>query len=327
MARLLTIVSLLFIAASTAVSQQTLFQETFPGGVAQNAWSPGFNGDAIVPAAVPGNPSGDGWVGSLANNLSGGNVGESFASGAWFSDFYYEAQVYIPVDEGIYYGLEFRVDTVGISAGYQFVAMFRPGGMTSPRLRFRVRSTDSPGMPSSLRDWEDSEVPGGIPTESGWHKMAVYAKGHAFRFFFDGQELPGGGIMDFTFFSGSIGAYVWDMNSPQMQLYIDDINVTSSIPVDVQPVAAVLPQPILHSNYPSPVRTATRISFDLPERGEARLEIFSLLGERIALIDQGPREAGTHSLEWQPGGLPDGVYMLRLTASGLVAQRSLIVLH
>jgi hypothetical protein len=321
---LLLCIILITCTAAITSAQQTLFRETFPDGVAENEWAAGFNGDVLTPVEMQGNPSGDGWVGSLANHLSGGNVGQSYASGVSFTDFYYEAQVYISLEEGIYNGIEFRVDTLGLTAGYQFVAMFRQGGTITPRLRFRIRRTDNPGMPAALRDWEAAEIPGGIPTESGWHKMAVYVKAHSFTFYWDGQELPGGPIMDFTFLSGTIGAYVWDMSSPLIHLYIDDINVTNSVPVAVHDVSAPPDRPMLLQNYPQPFTGETRLRFTLPRPADARVEVYNVLGARVAVAADGHFESGTHGVAWDRAGLPDGVYLVRLVADGAIDQRSIV---
>lgn len=318
--------AVLFFLPLSLFSQDLLFQEDFGGGLIENEWRAGFHGNSMDVESMANNPSGDGWVGMLGNHFSGGNVGATH-SAMQFSDFYYEAQVFIPVDEGVYYGIEFRVDTSDLSAGYQFVARFLPGGMVTPRLRFRVRPLDNPGMPAVIRDWDASEIPGGIPTESGWHKMAVKAAGHRFWFYYDDQELPGSPIMDFTYLSGAIGAYVWDTSSPLMNLYIDDINVYSDIPTGISEIPAAAASPSLSANWPNPVHAVTTVTFDLPDAAHAVLAVYDLRGREVARIADTDFAAGRHSMRWDAAGIPDGSYLLRLLTSTGSASRMMTVLR
>jgi hypothetical protein len=319
-------IALLLLLPAALHAQNILFEERFTGGLLQNEWRPGFNGNSMDVESLLNNPSGDGWVGKLANHFSGGNVGATH-SGAQFTDFYYEAQVYIPVDEGVYYGIEFRVDTVGLSSGYQFVARFLPGGMVTPRLRFRQRPSDNPGMPTVLRDWEETEIPGGIPVTSGWHKLAVKAQGHRFWFYYDDQMLPGSPILDYTSLSGAIGAYVWDTASPMLNLYIDDIVVYSDMPTGISDPPAAASAPLLLAPYPHPLRGDAAVRFDLPKPERVTLSVHDLCGRERARIADAEYGAGRHSAVLPSGDLPEGSYILRLVTPSTVRARVVTVLR
>ena len=303
-------------------AQNYLYQEQFSGGEADNEWYAGFNGNTMIPVNYPGNPSGDRWVGKLDNHFSGGNVGQSWSGSPEMGNFYYEAQVYIPVDGAVYYGLEFRVDTTGLTSGYQFVARFRAGGMLTPRLRFRLRPDNNPAIPQTIRDWEATEIPGGIPQVSGWHKLAVLARGHEFWFWFNDKPLPGCPVLDYSRVSGAIGAYLWDDVSPLMSLYIDDINVTSDPLVSVAQTDALPKAPVLHPNYPNPFTAATVVRYALSASSWVRLAVYSPSGRQLAVLQEGMQEAGVHSAAWHPRDLPAGMYILRLsTPVGIREQR------
>ena len=319
-------VSLVILLPALLPAQDLLFEERFPDGQLHSAWRPGFNGNSMDVESFLTNPSGDGWVGKLGNHFSGGNVGATHTE-QQFSDFYYEAKVFVPVDEGVYYGIEFRVDTNGLSAGYQFVARFMPGGMVTPRLRFRLRPTSNPGMPSVIRDWEEAEIPGGIPAASGWHTLAVKAEGHRFWFYYDGEMLPGSPQMDFTFLSGAVGAYVWDSSSPLLNLYIDDIQVWSDIPTGISDIPAAAETPRLLGAYPSPLRGSGTMVFDLPAATDVTLRLSDLQGRTLRTIATGRHEAGRHELPLETAGLRPGTYVLRLIGGGRSDARLVTVLH
>ena len=72
----------------------------------------------------------------------------------------------------------------------------------------------------------------------------------------------------------------------------------------------------LHANFPDPFLESTTISYTLPEAMPVRLELYNILGQRIAVLVDGQQEAGTHTLTMSRGGLAGGVYLLRMMAAG-----------
>ncbi len=72
----------------------------------------------------------------------------------------------------------------------------------------------------------------------------------------------------------------------------------------------------LSQNFPNPFNPSTTIEYSLPHAAAIRLEVFNVLGERVALPDEGPRPPGRHEVWWDATGMPTGAYVLRLTAAG-----------
>jgi hypothetical protein len=70
------------------------------------------------------------------------------------------------------------------------------------------------------------------------------------------------------------------------------------------------------TSYPNPFNAATMISFDLPVPGNARLEVYNLIGQKIAALVDGRAEAGPHSVIWNADHLPSGIYFARLKIPG-----------
>lgn len=54
----------------------------------------------------------------------------------------------------------------------------------------------------------------------------------------------------------------------------------------------------LHQNYPNPSNPSTRISVDLPVAGNVTLNIFDVMGRRVASIANGHFEAGRQTFHW-----------------------------
>lgn len=75
---------------------------------------------------------------------------------------------------------------------------------------------------------------------------------------------------------------------------------------------------------PQPVRDQARFRIELPEAGNASIEIFDVAGRHAAERVQGFWSAGVHELSWDARGLGAGVYQARLTAGGRHAALRLV---
>ena len=88
----------------------------------------------------------------------------------------------------------------------------------------------------------------------------------------------------------------------------------------------------LAQNAPNPFNSQTILSYFLHAPGPARLEVFTLTGQRVAVLQQGPQQAGYHRLHWDgrdDAGRPvaSGAYLYRLVTDETVLTRKLILLR
>jgi hypothetical protein len=81
----------------------------------------------------------------------------------------------------------------------------------------------------------------------------------------------------------------------------------------------------LEQNFPNPFNPSTTIRYALPEAGFVRLEVFTVAGQRVAVLAEGERSAGWHSATFDGSGLASGVYIYRLQAGGFVQTRKLML--
>ncbi|HNW58787.1 MAG TPA: FlgD immunoglobulin-like domain containing protein [bacterium] len=88
----------------------------------------------------------------------------------------------------------------------------------------------------------------------------------------------------------------------------------------------------LAQNFPNPFNPETRLAFELPERGEAVLAVYNLLGQRIRTLAEGEWTAGLHEVIWD--GLTDagaqaagGVYIYRLQAGAHQESRRMVLMR
>jgi hypothetical protein len=69
-------------------------------------------------------------------------------------------------------------------------------------------------------------------------------------------------------------------------------------------------------NHPDPFAARTVFEFSLPEAGNATLTVYDLLGHEVARVLDARRAAGWHSVSWDCGRLPSGLYLARLQTGG-----------
>jgi len=82
----------------------------------------------------------------------------------------------------------------------------------------------------------------------------------------------------------------------------------------------------LNQNYPNPFNPVTNIRYDLARNAMVTLEVFDVLGQKVAEPVNGPVEAGSHEVSFDGSALPSGVYIYRLTADGISLHRKMMLL-
>lgn len=92
-----------------------------------------------------------------------------------------------------------------------------------------------------------------------------------------------------------------------------------TIGISGKPFNQYLPREVeLLPNYPNPFNPSTNVSFRLPKRSYLEIDVFSILGQRVATLASEEFEAGSHTLQWNAGPLASGVYLLRLKSEAQV---------
>ena len=69
----------------------------------------------------------------------------------------------------------------------------------------------------------------------------------------------------------------------------------------------------LQPNYPNPFASSTTVGYELPQASEVKLEVFDVLGRRVATLVEGAMPAGSHEVRFDASRLPAGIYVYRLT--------------
>ena len=96
----------------------------------------------------------------------------------------------------------------------------------------------------------------------------------------------------------------------------------------VERTSSALPEGFrLHQNYPNPFNPSTTISLELPVADRVVMEVFDILGRRVATLVNGELPAGSYAVAWDAKGMASGVYLYRIaTGKGFTAAQKMMLL-
>ncbi len=82
----------------------------------------------------------------------------------------------------------------------------------------------------------------------------------------------------------------------------------------------------LNQNIPNPFNPSTEIGFSLPMASYVTLDVYNLIGQKVAVLADRVYEAGVHSVIWNTTNQASGVYFYRLSAGEYSAQKKMVLL-
>jgi hypothetical protein len=93
---------------------------------------------------------------------------------------------------------------------------------------------------------------------------------------------------------------------------VTSVTWNGPLPTDVEAASGTPTEYVLRQNFPNPFNPSTTIRFAIPQRAHVTLAVFNTLGQQVATLVQGEREAGSHEVQFDASGLVSGVYLYRL---------------
>jgi photosystem II stability/assembly factor-like uncharacterized protein len=226
-------------------------------------------------------------------------------------------------------------------AGQYFV----PGGNGLIEAQMHVYRNDTPGQnnapnrpantdaittgPESVHFSWDSATDDSTPQSALTYELEVYRDGQAIP---ETRRLqqPGKlrGVGEWELSGLPEGSYQWTIRAVDAS-YTGSPAATGSFTLGTTSSNAAdeIPQRFaLEQNYPNPFNPATTIEYALPEAADVRLEVFNMMGQRVATLVDARQNAGQHTTSFNAANLASGMYIYRITAGSFTASQKMMLL-
>ncbi|MEW5995377.1 MAG: T9SS type A sorting domain-containing protein, partial [Candidatus Zixiibacteriota bacterium] len=165
---------------------------------------------------------------------------------------------------------------------------------------------------------------------STWQTVANYVSGTNFQnnVFYNTVVTISSSVYNFP--TNAQLRFMCDASANLDDVYIDEIEFrgsgVSGASEPANNISLVPDQFSLSQNYPNPFNPTTEISFSLPTASNISLEIYNVLGQRVAVLADGAYSAGHHTVTWDASRHSSGVYFYRLSTEGFVQTRKMLLL-
>jgi PKD repeat protein len=215
-------------------------------------------------------------------------------------------------------------DNSGTASSFYHTAGYNVSGYTELEVEFWYIAIS---MDNSNEDFWVQYYDG-----SSWQTVATFARSIDFNNGVFYNEVVAISSSQYNFPTNAKLRFMCDASGNWDDVYIDEIEFrgmsgTSGAArlADDNPI--VPDRFSLHQNYPNPFNPATDISFSLPTASNISLEIYNVLGQRVAVLAEGVYSAGRHTVTWDASRQSSGVYFYRLQADGFVATKKMMLLR
>ena len=87
----------------------------------------------------------------------------------------------------------------------------------------------------------------------------------------------------------------------------------------------------LHQNYPNPFNPVTSIRYDIPETANVRVDVYSILGQKVKTLVSGTHQPGFYSVQWNGTNdmgkpLASGMYIYRIHSTEFTSVKKLVLM-
>ena len=127
-------------------------------------------------------------------------------------------------------------------------------------------------------------------------------------------------------------------NPQEVGIYKDDIFIntaegysisvtTRGIGTAIENISTQLPNKArLFQNYPNPFNPTTTIRYSVPKTSHVRLEVFNILGQRVASLVNKQQTAGYHNVTLDASRFASGMYLYRIQIGDKVITKKMMLL-
>lgn len=98
------------------------------------------------------------------------------------------------------------------------------------------------------------------------------------------------------------------------------------IPTSIEPQAGIPDEFALENNYPNPFNPSTVIGYQLPDNSRVQVEVFDVLGKKVATLVNTRQQAGTYEVNFDASNLSSGVYIYRIQAGEFSQTKQMVLI-
>ncbi|GAB5408313.1 MAG: hypothetical protein BalsKO_06780 [Balneolaceae bacterium] len=111
----------------------------------------------------------------------------------------------------------------------------------------------------------------------------------------------------------------------QGSIFVNSLKITSSEATNNEETGEITAFR-LDQNYPNPFNPTTSISYTLAESGRVQLAIYNMLGQKLQVLENGLKSAGSHIARFDASTLNSGIYIYQLTTPNGTLSRKMTLL-
>jgi hypothetical protein len=82
----------------------------------------------------------------------------------------------------------------------------------------------------------------------------------------------------------------------------------------------------LNQNFPNPFNPQTKINYGIPKDGYVYIKIYNILGKEITTLENGFKQAGYYTINFDGKNLPSGVYFYKMISGGFCDVKRMVLL-
>ncbi len=83
---------------------------------------------------------------------------------------------------------------------------------------------------------------------------------------------------------------------------------------------------ILEQNYPNPFNPSTKIQYNIPKANHVSIDVYDVVGQKVANLVNADKSAGTYSVSWNASGLSSGTYFYQLKIGNDIITKKAVLL-
>ncbi|MFA5670357.1 MAG: T9SS type A sorting domain-containing protein [Balneolaceae bacterium] len=187
----------------------------------------------------------------------------------------------------------------------------------------RIDSWTAKNLPFSSRFIEnDRGISGNIYSADTTHIYVSHDYGNTFELYFETEheitglyKKPNSEIL-YVLTIEELFKFENGVKSSLKTLPVSNEMESNSQPIEI----------MLFQNYPNPFNPSTIISYQLPVSGLVKLDVFDMLGRKVATLIDGRTPAGLHEVTFNAQGLSSGMYFYRLKANGMTETKRFTII-